>query len=60
VKKEYKRCFRWYIAKYGKSFDTPGIEQRCKYCNGYKRSCKRYIKPERSDISGLVIMNKGN
>jgi hypothetical protein len=54
MKIKYKRCFWYFITRHGKSFDTPGIEQKCHYCNGYRKPCKQYRESEKSDISKLI------
>jgi len=51
----YKKCFWKYVRA---SFETPGIPQPCLTCDGYRYDCSKYMKSQKADITGLMIMNK--
>lgn len=54
--KYYKRCFWYYIAKYGKSLkDDPVC--KCHSCSGYNKACSKYRGTEKSE-RGITILKK--
>jgi len=54
MKKYFKRCF-W---KYVRASFEHDKNIKCHRCTGYNYKCSKYMKSQKSDIIGLMIMHK--